>query len=393
VLAGPWATQTLADLGADVVKIERLEGGDETRAWGPPYLKDRDGRDTSESAYFLSTNRGKHSVAVDVASAAGQTLVRELALQSDVLVENFKVGALKRFGLAWEDLAPLNTRLIYCSISAFGQTGPLAREPGYDAMIQGMGGLMSVTGVADGEPGAGPQKVGVAVADLMTGLYAVIAIVAALHERERSGVGQHIDLALLDTQLACLANQALGFLVSGQPPRRRGSAHPSIVPYQAFTTADGHLMLAVGNDRQFAAFCEVAGEAALATDARFATNAQRVAHRDILIPRIAALLRSRSARHWLDALAAAGVPCGPINDIGQALAEPQARAREVQISLPHALGTSAPGVRNPIRYSRTTLDHELAPPLLGEHTSRILAERLGLGEAEIAALRARRVVA
>ena len=393
VLAGPWATQTLADLGADVLKIERLEGGDETRAWGPPYLKDRDGRDTSESAYFLSTNRGKRSMALDLASGAGQKLVRELALQSDVLVENFKVGTLKRFGLAWEDLAPLNARLIYCSISAFGQTGPLAREPGYDALIQGMGGLMSVTGVPDGEPGAGPQKVGVAVADLMTGLYAVIAIVGALYEREKSGAGQHIDLALLDTQLACLANQALGFLVSGVSPRRRGSAHPSIVPYQAFATAEGHVMLAVGNDRQFAAFCQVAGEPALATDVRFATNAQRVAHREILIPRISALLEARSARRWVEALSAAGVPCGPINDIGQALAEPQARARDVQISLPHALGTAAPGLRNPIRYSRTPLDHELPPPLLGEHTSRILAERLGLAEAEIAQLRERRVVA
>jgi crotonobetainyl-CoA:carnitine CoA-transferase CaiB-like acyl-CoA transferase len=392
VLAGPWATQTLADLGADVVKIERLAGGDETRAWGPPYLKDRDGHDTSESAYFLSTNRGKQSVAVDLASTAGQELVRELALQSDVLVENFKVGTLQRFGLAWQDLAPLNARLIYCSISAFGQTGPRAHESGYDAMIQGMGGLMSVTGVPDGEPGAGPQKVGVAVADLTTGLYAVIAIVGALFERERSGAGQHIDLALLDTQLACLANQALGFLVSGQSPRRRGTAHPSIVPYQAFATAEGYLMLAIGNDRQFGAFCAVAGEPTLATDARFVTNAQRVAHRDVLIPKVAALLETRSARHWIEALTAAGVPCGPINDIGQALVEPQARAREVQISLPHALGT-APGVRNPIRYSRTPLDHRVPPPLLGEHTSRILAERLGLGEAEIADLRQRRVVA
>ncbi len=392
VLAGPWATQTLADLGADVVKVERPQGGDETRAWGPPYLKDRDGRDTSESAYFLSTNRGKRSFAVDIASGAGQQLVRELALQSDVLVENFKVGALKRFGLAWEDLAPLNGRLIYCSISAFGQTGPLARESGYDAMIQGMGGLMSVTGVADGEPGAGPQKVGVAVADLMTGLYAVIAIVAALYERERSGAGQHVDLALLDTQLACLANQALGFLVSGQVPRRRGTAHPSIVPYQAFASADGHLMLAIGNDRQFAAFCERAGEPALAADERFATNAQRVAHREVLVPKLAGLLRTRSSRQWIEALAGAGVPCGPINDVGQALAEPQARAREVEISLPHALGIPAPGVRNPIRYSRTPLDYELPPPLLGEHTGSILAERLGLAEPDIAALRERRVV-
>ena len=392
VLAGPWATQTLADLGADVVKIERPEGGDETRAWGPPYLKDREGHDTSESAYFLSTNRGKRSMAVDLRSAAGQRLVHELALQSDVLVENFRVGALKKFGLAWEDLAPLNARLIYCSISAFGQTGPLARESGYDAMIQGMSGLMSITGIPDGEPGAGPQKVGVAVADLMTGLYAVIAIVGALYEREHSGLGQHIDLALLDTQLACLANQALGYLVSGQAPRRRGSAHPSIVPYQAFAAADGHLMLAIGNDRQFAAFCEVAGEARLARDPLFATNAERVAHREILVARIGALMKSRATRDWIEALSAAGVPCGPINDIGQALTEPQARAREVEISLPHALGVPAPGLRNPIRYSRSALEHALPPPLLGEHTDRILTERLGLGEREIAALREQRIV-
>ncbi|HSD75299.1 MAG TPA: CaiB/BaiF CoA-transferase family protein [Steroidobacteraceae bacterium] len=393
VLAGPWATQTLADLGADVVKVERPQAGDETRAWGPPYLKDREARDTSESAYFLSTNRGKRSIAIDIASAGGQKLVRELALQSDVLIENFRVGTLKNYRLGWEDLAPLNARLIYCSISAFGQTGPHARESGYDAMIQGMGGLMSITGVPDGEPGAGPQKVGVAVADLMTGLYAVIAIVAALYERERSGTGQYIDLALLDTQLACLANQALGFLVSGRPPHRRGSAHPSIVPYQAFAAADAYLMLAVGNDRQFAAFCEVAGEPALARDVRFATNTQRVAHREILVRKIADLLMTRSARDWIGALSAAGVPCGPINDVGQALAEPQARAREVVISLPHALGVPAPGVRNPIRYSRTPLEHQLPPPLLGEHTSRILAERLGLAEAQIAALRAERIVA
>jgi crotonobetainyl-CoA:carnitine CoA-transferase CaiB-like acyl-CoA transferase len=393
VLAGPWATQTLADLGADVLKVERPQGGDETRAWGPPYLKDREARDTSESAYFLSTNRGKHSIAIDIATAAGQKLVRELALQSDVLIENFRVDALKKYGLAWEDLAPLNARLIYCSISAFGQTGPLAHESGYDAMIQGMGGLMSITGAPDGGPGAGPQKVGVAVADLMTGLYAVIAIVAALHERERSGAGQRIDLALLDTQLACLANQALSFLVSGQSPRRRGTAHPSIVPYQAFTTAQGYVMLAVGNDRQFAAFCEVAGASELARDARFATNAQRVTHREALVPKIAALLEAHDARHWIDALSAAGVPCGPINDVGQAFAQPQAQAREVVISLPHALGVPAPGVRNPIRYSRTPLEPQLPPPLLGEHTSRILAERLGLAEAEIAALRAERIVA
>ncbi len=392
VLAGPWATQTLADLGADVIKIERPQGGDETRAWGPPYLKDRNGSDTAESAYFLSTNRGKRSIAVDIATSEGQKLVRELALQSDVLVENFKVGTLKKFGLAWDDLAPLHARLIYCSISAFGQTGPNARNAGYDAMIQGMGGLMSVTGIRDGDPGAGPQKVGVAVADLMAGLYAVAAIVAALYEREKSDAGQYIDLALLDTQVACLANQALSFLVSGEAPRRRGSAHPSIVPYQAFATADGHLMLAIGNDRQFATFCELAGEPALAVDARFATNGQRVVHRDMLVAKVAALLERQDTRHWIEKLRAAGVPCGPINDVAQVFEEAQVVQRELRISLPHSRAGAAPGVRNPIRYSRTPLEYELAPPVLGEHTDQILAERLGLDESEVQTLRERHIV-
>ncbi len=393
VLAGPWATQALADLGADVIKIERPAGGDETRAWGPPYLKDRDGSDTSESAYFLSTNRGKRSIAVDIATPEGRKLARELALQSDVLVENFKVGALKKFGLAWDDLAPLNARLIYCSISAFGQTGPNARDAAYDAVIQGMGGLMSVTGIRDGEPDAGPQKVGVAVADLTAGLYAVAAIVAALYERQQSGAGQYIDLALLDTQVACLANQALSFLVSGEVPRRRGSAHPSIVPYQVFATADGHLMLAIGNDRQFATFCELAGEPALASDARFTTNAQRVVHREVLVGKVATLLAKHGTRHWIEALRAASVPCGPVNDVAQVFMEPQVVQRELRISLPHARGGVAPGVRNPILYSRTPLEYVLAPPLLGEHTDQILAERLGLNESEVQTLRKRSIVA
>jgi len=392
VLAGPWATQMLADLGADVIKVEHPRGGDETRAWGPPYLKDRDGTETTESAYFLSTNRGKRSLAIDLASSDGQELLRRLAAGSDVLVENFKVGGMRKFGLGWDDLAPLNPRLIYCSISGFGQTGPDARRAGYDAMIQGMGGLMSITGLPDGEPGAGPQKVGVAVADLMAGMYAVCAIVAALYERERSGVGQHIDLALLDTQVAALANQALGFLVSGQPPRRRGTAHPNIVPYQAFTTADGYLMLAIGNDRQFAAFCRLVDRNELATDERFTTNAARVTHRDVLVPQLSALLEQRTTGYWLDRLATASIPCGPVNDVAQVFAEPQVKHRQLQLSLPHPSAGTVPGVRNPIRYSRTPIEYLRAPPLLGEHTLEVLAERLGFDAAGIEALRQRHVV-
>lgn len=393
VLAGPWATQALADLGADVVKVERPVHGDETRAWGPPYLKDRNGADTSESAYYLCTNRGKRSVAVDITATEGQRLLRELALQSDVLVENFKVGTLQKYGLAWDQLAPLHARLIYCSITAFGQTGPRARDAGYDAMIQGMGGLMSVTGLPDGEPGAGPQKVGVAVADLMAGLYAVGAITAALYEREKSGVGQYIDLALLDTQVACLANQALSFLVSGVAPARCGTAHPTIVPYQAFATADGYLMLAIGNDGQFARFCEAAGASELAADARFGTNARRVTHRDILVPKVAALLRRHGTRHWLEILSAARVPCGPISDVAQVFEDPQVVERNLTLSLPHPRAGRAPGVRNPLRYSRTPLEYGLAPPLLGQHTDAVLSERLGLDEREVQRLRDRRVVA
>jgi len=393
VLAGPWATQLLADLGADVIKVENPQGGDETRAWGPPYLKDSDGAETTESAYFLSTNRGKRSLAIDITTSEGQNLIRELASQSDVLVENLKVGGMKRYGLAWDDLAPLNRRLIFCSVSGFGQSGPDAARAGYDAMIQGMGGLMSITGLPDGEPGGGPQKVGVAVADLLAGMYAVSAILAALYERERSGVGQHIDLALLDTQVAGLANQALGFLVSGRSPRRRGTAHPNIVPYQAFATADGYLMLAIGNDRQFAAFCGLVGLSELATDPRFATNAARVDHRDLLVPQVAELLKRRETRHWLNELATASIPCGPINDIAQAFAEPQVVHREMHLTLPHPSAGTAPGVRNPIRFSRTAIEYLRAPPLLGQHTAELLAERLGLDEAEVQGLRQRHVVA
>ncbi|MGE0581677.1 MAG: CaiB/BaiF CoA transferase family protein [Steroidobacteraceae bacterium] len=387
VLAGPWATQALADLGAEVIKIERPDGGDDTRQWGPPYAQDASGRDTSESAYYLSTNRGKRSVAVDLAQPEGARLVRELARRADVLVENFKVGGLAKYGLAYADLKQDNPALVYCSISAFGQDGPDADKPGYDAMIQGMGGLMSITGLPDGEPGGGPQKVGVAVVDLMTGMYATTAITAALYERRASGQGQHIDLALLDTQLGWLANQNMNFLVSGRSPRRQGTAHPNIVPYQAFATADGFLMLAVGNDRQFASWCGVAGRPELAADARFATNAARVAHRGVLVPIVAESLRARGTRDWLAALNAANVPCGPINDIGQVFAEPQVIHRGLRIDLPHPTAGRVPGVKNPINYSRTAIEYREAPPLLGQHTGEVLEAELGLDSAQIARLR------
>ena len=392
ILAGPWATQLLADLGADVIKIEKPAGGDDTRHWGPPYLKDRAGRESGESAYFLSANRGKRSVAIDFATPEGARLVRELALQSDVLVENYKVGGLARHGLAWQDLAPLHPGLIYCSISAFGQSGPAAANPGYDAMIQAMGGLMSITGRPDTEPGGGPQKVGVAVADLLSGMYASTAILAALYEREQSGQGQYIDLALLDTQVASLANQALNFLVSGTAPARHGTAHPNIVPYQAFATADGHLMLAIGNDRQFTAFCEAAGLTGLAADPRYASNAQRVANRQPLVAQLATALKSSTTRDWVSRLTTVNVPCGPINDIAQVFAEPQVRHRELQLSLPHTGAGSAPGVRNPIRLSRTPLQYSRSAPLLGEHTDAVLAERLGLSAEELRGLHDRGVL-
>jgi len=393
ILAGPWATQLLADYGAEVLKVEHPQGGDDTRRWGPPYLRDAAGQDTGESAYYLATNRGKRSLAIDFAQPEGADLLRRLAAGADVLVENFKVGGLARHGLGWRDLEPLNPRLVYLSISAFGQDGPDAAKPGYDAMIQAVGGLMSLTGVADGEPGAGPQKVGVAVADLMCGMYAVSAILAALYERDRSGRGQYVDLSLLDTQVAWLANQNLNYLVSGVPPRRQGTSHPNIVPYQAFATADGHLMLAVGNDAQFARFCTAAGAPGLATDPRYATNRERVAHRADLVPLVAGLLARRGTRDWLVALGRAQVPCGPINDLAQVFAEPQVRHRGLRIDLPHPLGGKAPGVRNPVRYSRSEVGSALAPPLLGADTRDVLAGRLGLDASALETLAARGVIA
>lgn len=392
VLAGPWATQCLADFGATVWKIEKPGAGDDTRHWGPPWLRDGAGRETRESAYFLSTNRGKRSLAIDFTQPAGRDLLRRLAARADVLVENFKVGTLGRHGLGWPDLQPLNPRLVYCSITAFGQDGPRAAEAGYDAMIQGLSGLMSITGVPDGEPGAGPQKVGVAVSDLLTGMYALAAVLAALYERERSGLGQFIDLALLDAQVAALANQNLNYLVAGRVPPRHGNAHPNIAPYQSFATADGWLMLAVGNDRQFADLCVALGAPELARDERFVTNAARSGNRAALIDRIGRLLQAQPTAFWLQQLARAAVPCGPIYDIGQVFAEPQVQHRGLRFELPHALGGTVPQVRNPVRYSRSALEYRDPPPLLGEHTAAVLSAELDLGEQELAGLRAAGII-
>jgi len=392
VLAGPWCSQLLADLGAEVIKIERPGAGDETRAWGPPYLRDGDGNDTSEAAYYCAVNRNKKSLTVDLATESGQRIVRELAAKSDVLLENYKVGGLDKYGLHYASLAKANPRLVYCSITGFGQNGPWADRPGYDFIIQGIGGLMSVTGEADGRPGGGPQKVGVALVDILTGLYAANAVQAALLERERSGYGQHIDLALLDTEVASLANLALNYLSTGISPKRMGNAHPNIAPYQVLPAADGHFIVAVGNDGQFRRMCEVMEVAALATDPRFSTNADRVRNRAALDP----LLEERSGRRgkhdWLAALEAAGVPCGPINDIGEAFAEPQIAARQMVVELPHPTAGTAKLVGNPIKLSRTPVEYRSAPPLLGEHSDTVLRDILGYDADEVARLRKQGVV-
>ncbi|MBD5803196.1 CaiB/BaiF CoA-transferase family protein [Aromatoleum evansii] len=392
VLAGPWAGQTLADLGADVIKVERPGSGDDTRGWGPPYLKDRDGEDTREAAYYLAANRGKRSVTIDITRPEGQALVRELAAESDILIENYKVGALARYGLGYEDIRKLNSRLIYCSITGFGQNGPLAEIPGYDFIIQAMGGMMSITGERDELPGGGPQKLGIAFADLMTGMYATVAILAALAHRDVSGTGQYIDMALLDVQVASMSNMNLNYLTSGRVPGRHGNAHANIVPYQVFPAQDLPFVVAAGNDGQFAKLAAVVGRPELAVDPRFATNAGRVRHREELIPLLEALFRERPAQHWIDALGAAGVPSGPINDIAQALDHPQVRHRGMRIELPHPQAGTVPLVASPFKLSTTPVRYDRPPPLLGEHTREILANRLGRTSAEIEALHARGVI-
>jgi crotonobetainyl-CoA:carnitine CoA-transferase CaiB-like acyl-CoA transferase len=386
ILAGPWATQCLADYGATVWKIEKPGSGDDTRHWGPPWIPDGKGKPTADSAYFASANRGKRSLAIDFTKPAGQQIIRSLALRADVLIENFKVGTLAKYRLGYESLKGVNPRLVYCSISAYGQDGPAAAEPGYDAMIQAVSGLMSITGVPDGEPGAGPVKVGVAVSDLITGLYASNAIMAALIEREQSGRGEYIDLALLDAQVAALANQSLNYLFTGKPPRRQGTAHPNIVPYQAFATKDSWLMLAVGNDRQFESFCAAAGRKALAQDKRFKANSGRVANREALIPEIEQLCRQKTTAAWVKLLAKAGVPCGPINNLAEVFEEPQVKHRKLRFDLTHAKGGKLPQVRQPALFSRMTGVSSEPPPLLGAHTRSVLSDELGLTSDELLSL-------
>lgn len=390
VLAGPWASQMLADLGAKVIKVERPakngQGGDDTRHWGPPWLKDETGAETREAAYYLATNRNKQSLTVDFTRPEGQAIVKKLAESSDVVVENFKVGGLAAYGLDYESLRAINPKLIYCSITGFGQDGPYSARAGYDFLIQGMGGLMSITGRADGEPGSGPQKVGVALTDILTGLHATVAILAALAHRDRTGEGQHIDLALLDVQVACLANQAMNYLVGGIAPRRMGNAHPNIVPYQDFPTADGDMILTVGNDAQFARFCAVAGHPEWASDPRFATNAARVENRAVLIPLLRQATVTRTTDAWIAALEAAGVPCGPINDLARVFADPQVRHRGMRIDLPHPTAGGVPQVASPLKLSATPVEYRNAPPLLGADTDAVLAA-LGYAADAITALR------
>lgn len=386
VLAGPWCTQTLADLGADVIKVERPGSGDDTRGWGPPFLKDRSGAETAEAAYYLGTNRNKRSITVDIAQREGQELIRELAMTCDVMVENFKVGDMARYGLDAASMRALNPRLIYCSITGFGQTGPYRHRAGYDYAVQGLGGLMSVTGERDDQPGGGPQKVGVAVSDLFTGLYATVAILAALRHRDHTGVGQVIDMALLDTQVAMLANLGANYLTTGVAPRRAGNAHQNIVPYQVFEASDGHLIVAVGNDGQFRKLCVVLGEPAWAEDERFSTNAQRVRHREILVPLLAQVLRTRTKAHWLQALQAAQVPCGAINDLAEVFADEQVQHRGMTVSVDHPLSGSVRLVGSPMKLSATPVSVRRAPPLLGQHTQEIL-EQAGLSAERIERLR------
>jgi crotonobetainyl-CoA:carnitine CoA-transferase CaiB-like acyl-CoA transferase len=388
VLAGPWASQVLADLGADVIKVERPGTGDDTRHWGPPMLADGSG----DAAYFLSANRGKRSLTVDFSRVEGQDIVRRLARDSDVLLENNRVGDLARYGLGYPDLEQLNPRLIYCAITGFGQTGPYARRAGYDFAIQALGGLMSVTGERDGRPGAGPQKVGVAVADVMAGLYAAIAILGALVQRYGTGRGAYIDLALLDVQVATLANVALNYLVSGDVPQRWGNAHANIAPYQVVPTADRPIVVAVGNDAQFAKLCAVLGAGALARDARFRTNADRVRHRDALDGELERLLGTQGSAAWLAALETAGIPAAPINDLAQVFEDPQVRHRGLRIDAARVGGGTVPLVASPVRLSGETPQAAVAPPRLGEHTDEILRERLGMAAAEIADLRKKHVV-
>jgi crotonobetainyl-CoA:carnitine CoA-transferase CaiB-like acyl-CoA transferase len=393
ILAGPWAGQTLADLGAEVIKVERPGSGDDTRGWGPPFLPETADGQPGDAAYFLSANRGKASVCIDMSAPDGQDLIRKLACQSDILLENFKVGGLGKYGLDYDSLKELNPRLIFCSITGFGQTGPYKHRAGYDFMIQGMGGIMSVTGQPDGAPGAEPMKCGVAFADLFTGLYSVIGLLGALPARAASGRGQHIDMALLDTQVGVLANQALNYLVGGTAPPRLGNAHPNIVPYQALPTSDGFVIIAIGTNRQFAKFCEIAGLDGLPEDPRFVSNQTRVVNRDQLIPLIAEVLATRTTEDWITALEKHAIPCGPILDLEGVFSNPQVEARGLHVDIERASGEIIPGVANPIRYSETTIEYARPSPALGEDTRDVLTRVAGLDDGEIDRLAALGIIA
>ncbi|BAE51413.1 Predicted acyl-CoA transferase/carnitine dehydratase [Paramagnetospirillum magneticum AMB-1] len=392
VLAGPWCTQMLSDLGAKVIKVEKPGAGDDTRGWGPPFLTDPATEEKGDAAYYLAANRGKHSVTIDMATPEGQELIRHLAAKADVLVENYKLGGLKKYGLDYDALKAVNPRLVYCSITGFGQTGPYAPRAGYDFMIQAMGGMMSVTGEKDALPGGGPQKAGIAIADLSTGLHAVIAILAALNQRHRTGRGQYIDLGLLDVQVSMMSNQAQTYLVGGKAPARAGNGHAAIVPYQAFPTQDGHLIIAVGNDGQFAKLAEVLGHPEWAADQRFILNRSRVEHREVLVPLLEAETRRFPSAHLLDALERRQIPCGPINTMDKVFDDPQAQARNLRQEVPHALAGTVPTVASPLRLSDSPVIYDRGPPLLGEHTEVVLGDLLGLDAPAVEALRAKGVV-
>jgi len=388
VLAGPWCTQNLADLGADVIKVERPESGDDTRHWGPPFLKDEQGQETSEAAYYLAINRNKRSITLDIAHPEGQAIIRELVKTCDVVIENYKVGQLKKYGLDYDSLKAIKPDLIYCSITGFGQTGPYAHRAGYDFIVQGMGGFMSVTGEREDLPGGGPQKAGVAIADIFTGMYATSAILAALIHRDQTGEGQAIDLALLDVQVATMANVASNYLISGVPPKSWGNASPNIVPYQTFRASDGWIIVATGNDSQFRHFVEAGGQAMLADDPRFASNPDRVTHRELLVPLLQSMVAQKTKQEWISLLEAAGVPCGPINNFQEVFENEQVQARGLKMNLAHPLAGQVPLVRSPMRLSKTPVVEKSAPPLLGEHTREILQKDLGMDDAKIAHLEA-----
>lgn len=392
VLAGPWCAQNLADLGADVIKVERPKVGDDTRSWGPPYLRDAQGKNTSEAAYYLAANRGKQAITVDISSAEGQQIIRELAAQSDVVIENYKLGQLKKYGLDYDSLKQVKADLIYCSVTGFGQTGPYAHRAGYDFIVQGMGGFMSLTGERDDLPGGGPQKAGVAIADLMTGMYATIAILAALNYRNQTGLGQYIDLGLLDVQVAMLANMNMNYLSTGQAPQRWGNAHANIVPYQTFATADGHIIVAAGNDLQYSKFVELGGQPELASDARFSTNPERVKHRQLLVPILAEMVKQKTKAEWISLLEQAGVPCGPINTLDEVFNDPQVQARQMQVNLSHPLAGEVKLVGSPMKLSLTPVQYQLPPPLLGQHTAQILSQRLGYSAEQLASLKQQGII-